>query len=465
MWARFNQIKVMALCLALLAALAPTLSGCNQTCNVAMGPPPNIVLTVENGVIYGVYARFFAMRASDGKMLWQNSENPYDTSGHLPVSQMSYWNSPVAPVIDGQMVIETMGAGLLAALRATDGKMLWRSQPLPGLPPPADSPFSHPPVVADGVIYDAVGYGTIAAWNENDGHTLWVSQVVPNAEAAPSVTDPAFRDRLPRLVMAGSIVYVSIGRSVYALHTLDGSVLWRLPDAPVGTSYSAPLVAANTVYVADSNGVALALDANTGVIRWRSSAHSTLVTPSPSSVVVNGRTVYVASQESLARALNATTGTPLWRYVTHTAGGYFGGPLAPLVVVGGRIYLASLSWGLFVLDAATGRELWRATLDKRIFNSADSQPDFSVPVVDQGTVVMASANGAEAWDASNGQQLWVALVPNKVDSALVQSAAVTAGIVYLAQRGTEGTCGSSGIPPHALALRETDGAKLWQVSI
>lgn len=487
MRAHFNQIRIMALCLSLLAALAPALASCGLPCTAMFGQPPHVVLTVKNGMVYGVSApKFFAIRASDGKMLWQNSENPYNTDGHLDPQQLYYWSSPVAPVVDGQTVIETMGVGLFAALRATDGKMLWHSQPLAGLAPPTYGPLSQPPVVADGVIYTAVGYGAIAAWSEGDGHTLWVSQIVPDAEAAPSVTNPVYRG-LPRLVVAGSTVYTSVGRSVFALRTLDGSALWHLSDAPVGTSYSAPLVAANTVYVADSYGVMTAIDANTGAIRWRTPGNSPIgYLSSPSRVVVNGRTVYVTSHGSLVQALNVATGTPLWRFVTHTADGYFGGPLAPLVVAGGRVYLASLDWGLFVLDAATGRELWRATLDNSIFNTAGgtqatvqsiavpagtvylaqpSQPDLSTPAVDQGAVVMATANGAETWDALNGQQLWVRIVPNKEDSALVQSIAVAGGAVYLAQGGTQATCGFSGLPARALALRETDGAKRWQVSI
>lgn len=468
MRAHFNRIKIMALGLSLLAVLTSALSGCG--CTAMYGPPPNAVLIVDNGVVYGegvlfgVGDKLFAMRASDGKVLWQNAENPY-YGPHGLSTEVRPTGAPVAPVVDSQKVIETMGVGLFAALRATDGKMLWHSQPLTELGTSAYGTLSHPPVIANGVIYDAVGYSTIAAWNEDDGHTLWVSQIVPDAEAAPTITNPGYRDGLPRLVVAGSTIYVNAGRSVYALRALDGSVLWRLPDAPVGTSYSTPVVASNTVYVADSNGVAIALDAKTGAIRWRSFGRTVDQTPAVPSVVVLGQTVYVASQGGLVRALDAATGAQLWRYVTHNGDEVFGGPLAPLVVAGGRVYLASLAWGLYVLDAATGRELWRATLDNSIFNMAPSLPNLSIPAVDQGAVVLAAANGAEAWNASNGQQLWVAHIPNKDDSALVQSAAVAAGIVYLGQGGTQATCGFSGIPPHVLALRETDGAKRWRVSI
>ena len=72
------------------------------------------------------------MRASDGNVLWQNTENPYYEPDKLH-SDVTPTRTLVATVVDGQTVIETMGVGLYMALRATDGKMLWHSQLLRGL--------------------------------------------------------------------------------------------------------------------------------------------------------------------------------------------------------------------------------------------------------------------------------------------------------------------------------------------
>lgn len=509
----FTQVRIVALCVSLLAALAPTLAGCGRVvCNAMYGPPPHAALTVNNGVVYGVGAgKFFAIRASDGKALWQNSENPYNISGSY-AGQFSYWQEPVAPVVDGQTVIETLGVGLIVALRATDGKMLWHSHPLavpispaynpasfpppaytptipspptdtPAIPPPsAYNPASPPPVVADGVIYATVGFGSIAALSEDNGNALWVAPFASDAEATPARS--FYLGVLPRPVVAGNAVYVSIGRSVYALRTRDGATLWSLPDAPADVSYSTPVVAANTVYVvtsravftSDASSVAFALDAQTGAIRWRAPERAfTVLLSAPSSTIVRGPTVYIASQGSLAQALDAATGAQLWSYQTQTDQGMVGGALAPLVVEDGRVYLASLHWGLFALDAATGRVLWRGTLDNSIFDppypngdynsSADALLRLSTPEVDQGTVVLVAANGAAAWNILHGQRLWETHIPNQEDSAFVQSAAVADGAVYMAQGGTQRTCGFSGLPPRVLALRETDGAKLWQVAI
>lgn len=465
MRAHASQVKIVALCALLLALFTPALAGCGP-CGAYIAPPPHAVLTVVHGVVYGAVGdNRYAMRASDGRVLWQNAENPYD-GPHGLIDEASNTREPVAPVVDGQTVIETMGAALFMALRTSDGRMLWHSQPLTGIVHSAYGlPF--PPVVADGVIYAATGYGTIAAWDERDGRSLWIAHVAPEVEIAPP-TNPTLFAELPLPVVAGSTVYVSAGSAVYALRASDGSVRWRwhLPDAPVA-SYSVPVVAANTVCVADSFGAVFALDAETGTIRWHAPPGSSMLMNSMPTVVLQGQTIYVASRGNFVKALNAATRAQLWRYPTHDGDAFISGPLAPLVVEGGRVYLASLDFGLYVLDAATGRELWRAPLDNGIFNSAGTPPDLSTPAVDQGTgiVLLVAPNRVEAWRVADGQNLWVAHIPNNEDSALVDSAAIAAGMVYLAQEGTQATCDFNGIPPYVLALRVTDGTKRWRTSI
>ena len=84
------------------------------------------------------------------------------------------------------------------------------------------------------MIYAAVGYGTIAAWDERDGYALWASHFAPDAEVGLADQNPYRNLGLPLPVMAGSVIYASAGRSVYALRASDGSLLWRLPDGPTG---------------------------------------------------------------------------------------------------------------------------------------------------------------------------------------------------------------------------------------
>ncbi len=465
MRAQRSQVKIVALCASLLVTLTPALAGCGTVCNVFYAAPPHAALTVDNGVVYGVADKFFALRASDGTVLWQNAANPYFGPHGLATGASYTGTLVIAPVVDGQAVIETMGVGMLVALRATDGAMLWYSRPLTGLTPSgACAVRASPPVAMDGVIYAAVGWDSIAAWDERDGRSLWISHFAPDAETAPQANSTCSAG-LPLPVAAGSTVYANTGRSVYAVRVSDGSVLWHLPDAPVGTSYSAPVAAAQAVYVADSQGTVFALASDTGTIRWRSHAESSIGTDTRPTVVVQRQTVFVASEGGLVRALDTATGAQRWRYQMHNGVTVIGGQASALVVAGSRVYLASLAFGLYILDAATGGELWSAPLDNSLFNSADSPPDLSTPAVDQGLVVLVAANGGGAWRVADGHELWATHIPGAEDAAPVDSAAVAAGMVYMAQGGTQRFCNENGKLPRVLALGATDGMKRWQVSI
>lgn len=305
MRAHASQVKIVALCALLLAVFTPALAGCQRVCTAYYSPPPHAVLTVVNGVVYGVGDTRFALRARDGKVLWQNAENPYYGPHGLIAGANPSWWTRVAPIVDGQTVIETMGVALFMALRASDGKILWHSQPLTGLADSAVHGALDPsPVVADGVIYAAAGYGAIAAWDERDGRSLWVARLAPDeAPTNPTYSAySAYSAELPLPVVAGSTVYASAGRAVFALRAADGSVRWHLPDATVGISYSVPIVAANTVYVADSFGAMFALDGAAGTIRWHAPPGSTSVfMDSVPTVVLQGQIIYAASGGVLCR--------------------------------------------------------------------------------------------------------------------------------------------------------------------
>lgn len=444
-----KHTQIVALCsyLLMLPALLLTLVSCAgggpSVCTAMAAMIPGAALTVRDGVVYGNRGKVFALRASDGAVLWQTAD------------ARAY--KAAAPVVDGQSVIVSAGIGVVTAWRASDGASLWRSRPISDLSAPSPDTPDPLPVVADGVVYAAAGYGTLAAWDERDGHTLWVSHVAPDAEAEQTYTGN--NSPLPRPVVAGITVYASAGRSIYALRAADGSVLWQLPTAPVGITYATPIVAANTVYVPDSNGTVLALDAETGAVRWRAQGNTSVVARPPLSVVVQGQIVFASSGGDTVRALSATTGAVLWRYVTGEAHPEYVGRLSPPVLSGSQVYVSSIT-GLYVVDAATGRQLWRAALDPSISGGAAPMDDAPIPVADQESVFIVTGHGVEVWRATDGRELWYTH-----RSEPGGQSAVAAGTAYLTQWGLTAPCGGDPTLPRVFALRGADGTRAWQASI
>jgi outer membrane protein assembly factor BamB len=188
-------------------------------------------------------------------------------------------------------------------------------------------------------------------------------------------------------------------------------------------------------------GVTLALNAQTGALRWKSDTGGTGGTPA-----VAGGAVYLASEDGTIRALDATTGATRWSYM-RTAGvssqdGYDG----YATVSGDVVYVGSDSGALFALDSATGKLRWRMVWPM------PSDTIYAAPAVDAGMVFVSVGGpdgGAYAFDAKTGKQVWYVSHILGCDSVPL----VANGVIYFGSQTTY----------TLTALDEKTGALRWQV--
>lgn len=430
---------------ALSALIALALPGCAlggpRPCGeMSVAQIPGAALTLSGGVVYGNRGEVFALRASDGKLLW-----------HTPDAgaSSSLYQLPAAPVVDGQAVIASTGVGAAAAWRASDGELLWRTRALPGgtVVPNAPAPS---PVVSGGVVYEAAGYGTVAAWDEGDGHLLWVSRFAPRSEA--NAAQAGSNLALPLPVVLEGTVYLSIGTTLYAVRGSDGAVLWELPEATRGFPYTTPIVSADALYVSATDGSVTRLDPRTGALLWRVSDNlAQLDQFILANVVMSGETVYVSSSDGTVRSLSAASGQQLWR----TSAGDKDQALAFPALVDGHLFVAS-EHGLFMLDATTGKLIWHASHD---LGHADPVQVLATPLVDQGMVFFEDTVGRlEAWRVADGALAWA------FDRATSGHPIAGGGLLFSSLWGWPAVCGNPPTPPEVLALRGADGKRLWTTS-
>ncbi len=121
---------------------------------------------VSNGVIYiGTNnGSVYAVRVSDGSVLWHVARNGGFDAIPLDISTL---------VDNGMVFIEgKQGPGgqnlALFAMRTSDGKLLWsRSQGV------APGPMVEQPQIVDGVIYSVSDQGSVVALRETNGDLLW----------------------------------------------------------------------------------------------------------------------------------------------------------------------------------------------------------------------------------------------------------------------------------------------------
>jgi outer membrane protein assembly factor BamB len=157
-----------------------------------------------------------ALDAAGGKKLWQTAV--------APTYKNAQGNGPRAtPTIVGDQVFAYTGEGILVALAAADGKILWSHnvpKELGGAP--AEYGMACSPLVVDKAVIVTAGApgATVAAYDAASGKLLWKA----------GDEDPAGYSSPALLTVGGRRQVVTFtGGSALGIDPAKGDVLWRHP--------------------------------------------------------------------------------------------------------------------------------------------------------------------------------------------------------------------------------------------
>lgn len=179
---------------------------------------------------------------TDGAELWTVRGLPQQASLGLNAS----------PAVDGDLVVVPYATGDLVALRVTDGNATWseslsRSRATSELASLSDAAR---PAINNGVVF-AVGHGgRMVATKAATGERIWSLNI-------PSTQTPW---------VAGETVFVvDTAGQLMAINRSDGRIQWtmKLPDS---NTWSGPVLAGGTLWLASSKGVLAGVDPATGRI-------------------------------------------------------------------------------------------------------------------------------------------------------------------------------------------------------
>jgi outer membrane protein assembly factor BamB len=186
----------------------------------------------------------------DSLAFWAVSPRRNRLYGYDLVRRKTLWDRPLrdvmpGPIIVGNRLLVSSGAGSLEAYSPQDGSDSWRFE--------ADHRLTASASFAGDKLFQPADQGILYALAADDGQELFRVEL-----KGPIVSVVAIDD----------FVFVAdvLGR-VYALEPDDGTVVWEMQlDGPVWTS---PAVADGRVFVGHSGGEVVALDAATGTELWR----------------------------------------------------------------------------------------------------------------------------------------------------------------------------------------------------
>jgi outer membrane protein assembly factor BamB len=242
-------------------------------------------------------------------------------------------------------------------------------------------------------------------------------------------------------VYNGTVLVGSNDHHLYAVNATDGTLQWKFDTK--GAVASSPAVANGVAFIVSLSGSLYAVDAATGTQKWKfdtAGEHrftapgvhglqpSTETMPDPfdvflSSPTVEGGAVFFGSGDGNVYAVDAATGVLRWKFPTGDV--VHSSP----AVDSGRVYVGSWDSYLYALDASTGKAVWRFKTgeDPKIHNQVGIQ---SSPVVSDGIVYFGCRDSnLYAVDATTGTEKWKF---NNKGSWVITSPAVSGGRVYFA---------------------------------
>jgi alcohol dehydrogenase (cytochrome c) len=364
---------------------------------------------VSNGVVYAqdMESNVFALRASDGKVLWRK----YFHAGTPGPNGLAIADGAVFGSTDERVF----------SLDARDGRLRWSRRILR----PVDSFVDVAPLVVGGVVYTATtGYGpgtrpAIFALDATTGAVRWRFDTIRGQWAHPHEAGGGGAWQTPSLL--DGTLYVGTANPL----PWGGS-----PQLPNGAAFAGSALYTDSV---------LALGAGDGALRWfdQVTPHDVRDHDFQNSPIVSGDLVVGSGKGGRMIAWDRSTHARRWTAVVGlhrndvgplpmrkvpVCPGLLGGVETPAAISDGRVFVAvvDLCYGenatgaaaasfistdpsrgrgtVAALDLSSGRSLWTAQLHSPPFGCATAANDVVfVPTYD---------GHVNAYDAADGHILW-----------------------------------------------------------
>lgn len=246
--------------------------------------------------------------------------------------------------------------------------------------------------------------------------------------------------------------------SIYGVDVSDSTAttLWTRNDLAKDRIVAGPLQVEGVAYVATSDNLLIALEAETGTELWRFEADFSIW----AEPTYHDGTLFIASLDRTLYAIDTADGSEKWS-------AELSGAMSAQPVVNAEanlVYAASYDRAVHALDMDSGEEAWKVDATDWIW---------SAPALADGALYFGDSSGnVFAVDAAKGDVLWQSGVhamntvagaaqnpPLAIKGAIQASPAVQNGVVYVASLGNSES--EEGL---LVALDAATGDELWQAT-
>ncbi|MFW8636853.1 PQQ-binding-like beta-propeller repeat protein [Cribrihabitans pelagius] len=314
------------------------------------------------------------------------------------------------PVAGGGRIF-TLDSGARVSAVSPQGALLWQRE----LIPPADEEGQATGgglAYDGGVVYVSSGYGVLTALNAESGQVIWRQELDATGSGQPRVS--------------GDLVYLVAGDDTgWAVNTKTGRIAWQVDAVPSDANIlgaPAPVVTRDLAIFAFGSGDLIATFRQGGLRRWSASvagkrtgftlARISDVTGAP---VVDGGRLYAGNHAGRTVAFDLENGERLWTAREGAAGTAW--------PAGGSLFQVSDQSQLLRLDAATGEVIWAVDLPGFVKDKPGKRGKIYThygPVLAGGQLVLASGDGLlRFFDPVSGRLMRTAELPGGAGTAPV----------------------------------------------
>ncbi|MEO8971341.1 MAG: PQQ-binding-like beta-propeller repeat protein [Ktedonobacteraceae bacterium] len=308
----------------------------------------------------------------------------YPSQGPLPpLRGQRVWQQntggPVfsSPVLSNGTVYVGSTGGNLLALDAQTGAVRWQH---------AIGQFLNDstPVVVGRVVFVGANRTWVYALDASNGHSLWATNLQEIIKAAPTY--------------ANGIVLVNSSNSATALDARTGLVRWRFHEIGFGWPTTAsPTIQGQVAYVAlGDKTIVYAFNLQTGRQIWAYNAGDRLI----STPLVVGQQLIIGTWKGKIEAVNAVNGAQLWHYNVNEAllhGMSIDGIASSLAANNDTVFVGTYNGNIVAVDTTTGRLRWAHVI---------SAPVLGTPVIEGNTIYVSGGQTLYALVVSGGKPLW-----------------------------------------------------------
>ena len=281
------------------------------------------------------------------------------------------------PVVLDSLVLTGTNGGRVLAFERASGRIVWSHQhkgtSVLGIAVRGTTAVAT--VQFGGV---SAGKGIVTALDGRTGEALWSKRAGAAIGTAPLIVGATvlFGITYPGLHGSGAWVAISVD---------DGCELWSHDIAPFS---GAPVLAADRVVVAATDGVVWCFEASSARVIWRFAMQRS-ITGSPA---YSDGTIYIGGFDENLYAIDVRDGAVRWQVKS-------GGPFrAQPAIAEGVVYAGSYDERVYAADARTGKGLWKRAVGSPVLSAAT--------VTDDSIVVGCSDSTVHALDRRTGKPRW-----------------------------------------------------------